>query len=65
MAMPKTLSANQLLGGQGINLIERLVNRMGFVWRATATHDVGIDGCEPASRVDQYPASNLDHAWTQ
>src|ERR1700729_2232004 len=44
MAMPKTLSANQLLGGQGINLIERLVNRMGFVWRATATHDVGIDG---------------------
>jgi len=40
----KTLTANQLLGGQGINLIERLIAEMGFVWRPTATHDVGIDG---------------------
>jgi len=27
----KTLTAKQLLGGQGINLIERLVAEMGFV----------------------------------
>jgi hypothetical protein len=40
----KTLTAKQLLGGQGINLIERLVAEMGFVWRPTSTHDVGIDG---------------------
>jgi|HubBroStandDraft_1064217.scaffolds.fasta_scaffold285719_2 hypothetical protein len=25
----------------------------------------GVEGCEPASRVDQDPASILDHAWTQ
>jgi hypothetical protein len=40
----KTLTAKQLLGGQGINLIERLVAEMGFVWRPTSTQDVGIDG---------------------
>lgn len=40
----KTLTAKQLLGGQGINLIERLIAEMGFVWRPTSTHDVGIDG---------------------
>lgn len=44
MTSVKTLTAKQLLGGQGINLIERLVTEMGFVWRPTSTHDVGIDG---------------------
>jgi hypothetical protein len=44
MASGKKLSDRQLLGAQGINLIERLVNDMGFVWRPTSVHDVGIDG---------------------
>jgi hypothetical protein len=44
MVIGKTLTERQLLGGQGINLVERLVNEMGFVWRPTSTHDVGIDG---------------------
>jgi Domain of unknown function (DUF4365) len=44
MPSGKKLTHRQLLGAQGINLVERLVSDMGFVWRPTSVHDVGIDG---------------------
>lgn len=40
----KKLTNEQLLGGQGIALIDLAVSRMGFVWRPTAQHDTGVDG---------------------
>ena len=42
--MPKKLTDQQLLGAQGTALIDQTVSRIGFVWRPTAQHDVGIDG---------------------
>lgn len=41
---PKRIPNQSLVGQMGINLIERVVTKMGFVWRPTAQHDVGIDG---------------------
>lgn len=40
----KKLTDEQLLGGQGIALIDLAVSRMGYVWRPTAQHDTGVDG---------------------
>jgi hypothetical protein len=67
MVWAKARIAKQLLGGQGINLIERLANEMGFVWRPTATHDVGIDGeievRDPSSgRKGATPQHRFQHA---
>jgi len=40
----KTLPDRQVIGQQGINLIEKIVLDMGFVWRPTDIHDTGVDG---------------------
>jgi len=40
----KQLSNRQVIGQQGINLIEEIVLGMGLVWRPTGVHDTGIDG---------------------
>ena len=44
MKMAKKVTPQSIIGQQGANLIERIVLRMGYVWRATAIFDVGIDG---------------------
>jgi len=40
----KYLPKQQVIGQQGINLIEEIILDMGFVWRPTSVHDTGIDG---------------------
>jgi len=40
----KRINDKDLTGQQGVNLIEKIVLAMGFVWRPTPIHDVGIDG---------------------
>jgi hypothetical protein len=40
----KLLTDQQLLGSRGIALISDRISEMGFVWRPTSDHDVGIDG---------------------
>ncbi len=40
----KTLPSRQVIGQQGINLIEKIVLGMGQVWRPTDVHDTGVDG---------------------
>lgn len=50
----KRLTTQTLIGQEGINLIERIVLRMGSIWNPTVAIDVGIDGnielCEPETR---------------
>lgn len=40
----KHLPDQQIIGQQGINLIEEIILDMGLVWRPTSVHDTGIDG---------------------
>ncbi len=40
----KKLTNQQLLGAQGVALIDLVVSGIGFVWRPTSQHDTGIDG---------------------
>ena len=40
----KKVTQQSIIGQQGANLIEQIVFRMGYVWRATSIFDVGIDG---------------------
>ncbi|MHC4477991.1 MAG: DUF4365 domain-containing protein [Planctomycetota bacterium] len=40
----KQIHVRELIAQQGINLIEKIVLDMGFVWRPTSIHDAGIDG---------------------
>jgi hypothetical protein len=40
----KYLPNQQVIGQQGINLIEEIILEMGLVWRPTGVHDTGIDG---------------------
>jgi hypothetical protein len=42
--MAKKIHKNSMTGQSGINLIEKIVLDMGFVWRATDVMDAGIDG---------------------
>ena len=44
MKMAKKVTSQSIIGQQGVNLIERIVQEMGYVWRATSIFDVGIDG---------------------
>jgi hypothetical protein len=41
--VPKKVSHAEIIGEQGVNLIQRIVLEMGFVWHATKI-DAGIDG---------------------
>lgn len=46
--MAKRLSAAQILGQQGVNLIEEQVLAMGFAWHPTnQALEIGIDGHKP------------------
>jgi len=40
----KKLRREQILGQQGANLVERIVNEMGHIWRPTTVFDTGVDG---------------------
>ena len=40
----KKVTSQSIIGQQGANLIEQIVLKMGYVWRATSIFDVGIDG---------------------
>lgn len=40
----KKVTQQSVIGQQGVNLIERIVQEMGYIWRATSIFDVGIDG---------------------
>jgi len=41
---PKIVHRNTILGQQGINLIERMILEMGYLWHPRTTFDAGIDG---------------------
>jgi len=40
----KKFTAQSNIGQQGVNLIERIVLEMKYIWRPIVIHDVGIDG---------------------
>ena len=44
MNQGKKVTSQSIIGQQGANLIERIVLKMGYIWRATSIFDVGIDG---------------------
>lgn len=44
MKQGKKVTPQSIIGQQGANLIERIVLKMGYVWRATSIFDVGVDG---------------------
>lgn len=54
VAKPKKISHNDIIGQRGINLIERIVLDMGFLWHPTNL-EAGIDGIievrDPASGI--------------
>lgn len=41
---PKKIHANSIIGEQGINLIQRIVLGIGFMWYPTGGTEAGIDG---------------------
>ena len=44
MKMAKKVTSQSIIGQQGVNHIERIVQKMGYIWRTTSIFDVGIDG---------------------
>ncbi len=40
----KKVTSQSVIGQQGVNHIERIVQEMGYIWRPTPIFDVGIDG---------------------
>ncbi len=44
MNQGKKVTSQSIIGQQGANLIEQIVLKMEYVWRATSIFDVGIDG---------------------
>ena len=42
--MTKKIHNNSMTGQKGINLIEKIVLEMGFVWYPTGGMEAGIDG---------------------
>ena len=44
MQLRKKITSQSIIGQLGANLIEQIVLKMGYVWRATSIFDVGIDG---------------------
>lgn len=44
MNQGKKVTSQSVIGQQGVNRIERIVQDMGYIWRATSIFDVGIDG---------------------
>ncbi|MDE0011456.1 MAG: DUF4365 domain-containing protein [Candidatus Poribacteria bacterium] len=44
MKQGKKVTQQSIIGQQGVTLIEQIVQKIGYVWRATSIFDVGIDG---------------------
>ena len=44
MKQRKKVTSQSIIGQQGVNHIERIVQEMGYIWRPTPIFDVGIDG---------------------
>lgn len=44
MNQVKKVTSQGIIGQLGANLIEKVVLKMGYIWRATSIFDVGIDG---------------------
>ena len=44
MNQGKKVTSQGIIGQQGANLIEQIVQKMGYIWRPTPIFDVGIDG---------------------
>jgi hypothetical protein len=42
--MPKRILASGILGQQGINLVEKIILKMGFLWHPTGGLEAGTDG---------------------
>ena len=42
--LPKKIHTNSIIGEQGINLIQRIVLGMGFMWYPSGGTEAGIDG---------------------
>ncbi len=40
----KKISTNAIIGQQGVNLVEKVVLEMGFLWYPTGANEAGIDG---------------------
>ena len=40
----KKIPQQSIIGQRGVNLIEQIVLKMGYIWRPTLVFDVGIDG---------------------
>ena len=40
----KHIHNNSIIGQDGVNLIERIVSGMGYLWRPTSMYDAGVDG---------------------
>ena len=40
----KKVTSQSFIGQQGVNLVEKIVQKMGYIWRPTPIFDVGIDG---------------------
>lgn len=40
----KKVTQQSIIGQQGVNHIEQIVQKMGYIWRPTPIFDVGIDG---------------------
>ena len=40
----KKVPLQSIIGQQGVNLVERIVQKMEYIWRPTPIFDVGIDG---------------------
>jgi len=41
---PKKIHKNDITGGRGVNLIERVVLEMGCLWYPTGGVEAGVDG---------------------
>lgn len=44
MNQGKKVTSQSIIGQQGVNLVEKIVGKMGNIWRSTPIFDVGIDG---------------------
>ncbi len=40
----KKVTSQSFIGQEGVNLVERIVQKIGYIWRPTPIFDVGIDG---------------------
>ena len=58
MVPPKKIDRNSITGQQGINLIERILLEMGFLWYPTGGVEGGIDGTIEIRHADSGEITN-------